>query len=310
MNIIPEDMMNTIIQPILNPNILRPLYLDKNMFNRIYGYDNMATTVLRRINGEYFNAGYRSLGSSVKTIPMYEFDGLIAKPSRDSYGGRNIMLFKKNHQEGSIDKYYWNADESVELSVELLDMHLGKDWILQEQLKQHPFTAQFNESSVNTFRIHIYRSPVTGTIHIPAICIRVGAKGNWFDNIHNGGFCVGVNVENGVLSKQTVDGNANPTKHTNGIDFENKTFVIPNFDKLIDFSKSIAEKVIHHHSLAADVMMDQNGEFKVIEVNIGTFDSEMYIATGFSPFGKLTDEVIDYCSKRKDAIKFVHVIPW
>lgn len=302
----PTEAMQLQIQPILNPSLMRVHYLDKNMFDQIYGKDVMAKTILRRINGEYFNADYESLGMKSPSIPSVTMKGLIAKPSRDSYGGRNILLFVRNQS----DKFMQVDDPNTELSVELLDKLLGDDWILQEQLKQSSFMAQFNESSVNTFRVHVYKSPVTGIIDTPSICIRIGAKGHWFDNIHSGGVCVSVNPDTGVLGKIPVDVKSVPQPKYNGIDFANTEITVPDIVGLRNFAKRIGKCVVHHHSLALDVMLDEKGEYKLIEVNIGTIDAEMYMATGFTPFGKYTNEVIDYCSHRHDKVRMVHVIPW
>lgn len=306
-NIIPMDLMNTVIQPILNPNIFRPYYLDKNTFDIIYGKENLPVTIARRMNGEYYDGDYKSFGE--KEIPFdkaKDYDSLIAKPSRDSYGGRNILLFHKN--EDGI--FRWNENPDRVLSVSLLDELLGQDWVLQERLKQHDFMAQFNESSVNTFRVHIYKSPVTGKTVIAGMCMRVGAKGNWYDNVHNGGFCVSVDIDSGKLGKITADGNGDLTNKTNGIDFRNLDLYVPNFENLKKFAIEMGNKVHHHHSLAADIMMDENGNYKLIEINIGTFEANMYMASGTTAFGKYTDEVIEYCKSRKNKVKFVHVIPW
>lgn len=302
----PVEAMQLVIQPILNPSLMRVHYLDKNMFDKIYGSDVMAKTILRRINGEYFTADYDSLGTKHPVIPKVEMDGLIAKPTKDSYGGRNVLLFIRN-QFGILVQV---DNPSMELSVELLDKLLGQDWTLQEQLKQSPFMARFNESSVNTFRVHVYKSPITGRIDIPAICIRIGAKGHWYDNIHSGGVCVSVNPDTGVLGKMPVDVRSVPQPQYNGIDFADTEIIVPDIECLKNFARRIGKCVTHHHSLALDVMLDENNNYKLIEVNIGTIDAEMYMATGFTPFGKYTDEVIEYCSHRRSEVRMVHVIPW
>lgn len=307
MDIIPMDLMNTVIQPILNPNLMRPYYLDKNNFDKIYGKENMPVTVARRINGEYFDSNYKSLGTNNDDLYIPQsVMALIAKPSRDSYGGRNILLFNRL-KDGN---FHWNEQPDEILTTELLNRLLGEDWILQCKLEQHPFMSQFNESSVNTFRVHVYNSPITGQTNIAGMCMRIGAKGNWFDNIHSGGFCVSVDLETGKLGCLASDGKGNATEATNGIDLHSSEFYVPDFDRLKEFAVKIGKKVTQHHSLATDIMMDSEGNFKLIEVNIGTFDANMYMATGYTPFGKFTQEVLDYCRDKKDEVRFVYIIPW
>ena len=307
MDIIPEDLMNTIIQPILNPNIYRPYYLDKNSFDKIYGKENLPLTIARRMGGNYLDADYEALdfSATIHHVLSKDIEALIAKPSIDSYGGRNILLFNR----GTDGLFRWNENPQKTLTLELLDELLGENWILQKKMKQHQFMAQFNETSVNTFRVHVFTSPFTQKTDIAGICMRVGAKGNWFDNIHSGGFCVSVDTEIGILGNIACDGRGNLTKNTQNNDF-NQKFKVPNFDKLKEFAIQMGKKAVHHHSLATDIMMCEDGSFRLIEINIGTFDANMYAATGKTPFGKYTDEVIEYCKDRKKKINFVHVIPW
>lgn len=305
-DIIPGEAVQTIVEPLLNPSATRTYYLDKNMFERIYGKSIMPVTVLRRINGVYFDAGYNSLGQKC-TIPKVSNNvaQLIAKPTRDSYGGRAILLFNRENN----GKWIWN-EEPKELSPALLDELLGKDWILQEKLQQHPFFAQFNESSVNTLRVHIFRSPITGEIDIPSICLRMGAKGHWYDNLHSGGAYVGVNPKTGCLSDTPVDRLGNEYPKYNGIDFHKKEFIVPKFDQLKEFAHKLSTCIPHHHSLACDISIDKEDNFRLIEINIGTFDAGMYMMHGQLPYGSHSQEILDYCLKHKDEIQMVHTIPW
>lgn len=307
MDIIPGEAVQTIVEPILNPSATRTYYLDKNMFDRIYGKDLMPKTVLRRINGVYFDTDYNSLGQNCAQISEISAEtvSLIAKPTRDSYGGRSILLFSRDKN----GRWIWN-EESQELTPQLLNELLGKDWILQEKLIQHPFFAQFNESSVNTLRVHVYRSPVTGEVDIPSICMRIGAKGHWYDNLHSGGVYVGIDPESGKLLGTPVDKNGIEFPVYNDIDFSSQEYIVPKFDQLKEFAKKLSNKTPHHHSLACDISIDKDGNFRLIEINIGTFDAEMYMMHGQLPYGRHSQEILDYCLKHKDEIQMVHTIPW
>ena len=50
-NIVPEDIGRTFIEEVLNPVEYRPVYEDKNMFPEIIGKENVARTIVCRING-------------------------------------------------------------------------------------------------------------------------------------------------------------------------------------------------------------------------------------------------------------------
>ena len=57
--------------------------------------------------------------------------------------------------------------------------------------------------------------------------------------------------------------------------------------------------MLHHRLLALDIMLDEQGNPKLIEVNVGGFSAWLFQYTNGSAFGQYTDEVISFFKKKK-----------
>ena len=82
----------------------------------------------------------------------------------------------------------------------------------------------------------------------------------------------------------------------NGVNFENE-FIIPNYDRIVQFGKYICTQIVHHRLIALDIMVDKEGTPRLIEFNLQHFSGYLIQTTTSSLFGAYTDEVIDYCKK-------------
>lgn len=91
---------------------------------------------------------------------------IILKPAIDSKGGSGIMLF--NYVDG-----HWMSGD-IELTEDFLYGY-GNDFALQEIVKQHDDLARFNQSSVNTIRIAVYKSVQDDRARVTASYIRIGS---------------------------------------------------------------------------------------------------------------------------------------
>ena len=74
---------------------------------------------------------------------------------------------------------------------------------------------------------------------------------------------------------------------------------VPNYNRVKEFAKEVADKVLHHRLLALDIMLDEQGNPKLIEVNVGGFSAWLFQYTNGSAFGQYTDEVISFLKKKK-----------
>lgn len=293
-----EDICCNIVEPLLNPMRMTPYYADKNTADRIFPSGSMPRTLLRRINGAYFDGRYRPIPADALTDERLSGlisceERLIVKPSAGTDSGVGIRLFEKRPDAGFVD-----VKEGDRLSVDLLKQKYGNDWIVQECMTQSEFMARFNPTSVNTLRLLVYRSVKTDRAHCVNACLRIGSAGSICDNSHMGGAAVGVSAT-GLLGKYLIDSKGVKRTVWNGIDFADSEFTIPDFKRIRAFAESVGDCIPHHRCLNLDVMIDRAGSPRLIEVNYSSMGLWLYQFTNGACFGKFTDEIIEYCIANK-----------
>lgn len=282
LNILPLEYCATVIEPLLNPKQFWPYYNDKNMFDKIFGLDVLPKTIIRNIDGVYYTDDYKIYKELFLSIPI-TFKYVIIKPAIDGESGKGVVKLQLSNEKIPLDS---------------LNRQFGKNFIIQECLKQHPYMAQFNSTSVNTIRVMTYRSLITNEIVIPNAILRVGAKGKDVDNAHAGGMFCGISSD-GVLGKYMCDYLGNKKNNFNGVDYLNSDFCIPNYDNIKKYAIIVAGRVLHHRLLALDIMLNEQGTPKLIEVNVGGFSAWLFQYTNGGAFGQYTDEVISFLKQKK-----------
>lgn len=195
---------------------------------------------------------------------------------------------------------FTNGDK--ELSGSFLK-NFGTDFVVQEVIEQHPYLSQFSSSSCNTMRIMTYRSvvdeSVNESVNVFGAVLRIGHEGSVVDNLFAGGGFVVINVETGELGNCVYNQYGQATTSINNADFSKESFQLPFWEQAVDFAKSVARQVPHHRLLAQDIVIDKDGQSRLIEFNVDSFNWGLTMYAGKIPFGDKFDEVIDYCLKRK-----------
>lgn len=303
LDILPDDLMHNVVEPILNPMRFRGLYADKNMFDKLlkpYFMDNITPkTIVRSIKNGLFDSDYHiiSRDKAEETIREVKSPVLVAKPTVDSSSGNNILFFD------NVDEHYYKRYTNEILDLKKLSCLLGADYILQEGQTQSDEMSVFNKTSINTLRIATYLSVNS---HKPVVLngvLRIGKAGSFVDNAHAGGCLIGINSE-GKLKDFCCNQWGKVFAEFNGIDFSKQDFIIPNYEIVKEFAKNVAACLPHQRVLALDIMLDQNNQPKLIEFNNYAFGVWAFQQTIGSLFGSFTEEVLDYCKKyRKEATR-------
>lgn len=294
-DIIPEDIAHRYIEDVLNPIRYRSYYSDKNLFDVTFHPGTMPRTILRRIGGSsLLDNNYRLYNGEISAAISCEVNRLILKPSVDSNSGNGVELFVKNEQSR-----YANSKSGKILSNEYL-MKYGNNWILQEAIRQSPYISQFNPTSINTLRLALYRSVKDEQIHITGAIMRIGRAGEFVDNAHAGGMFIGINPNTGELSSHTMDQYGNKSNIWNNIDFSSSHFMVPNWDKVLDFAKYIGSCNHHCRLIALDIALDVNNNPILVEYNVDAFSFWLFMFTNQHPFGNFTDEIIEHCLEHQD----------
>lgn len=284
--IIPEDIGHSIIERVLNPIPYRPVYTDKNMFPLIVGRENVPKTIICRINGGPLRDGDYNVISNVDAEQLiYSHDSFIIKPTVGGSSGRGVEKFVKT-EKGKF---------TPPISKEYM-MKYGNDFCLQETIKQSAFMSKFCKTSVNTMRLVTYRSVKDDRVMLSAGILRIGKEGYFVDNTHSGGRYVKIDVKTGLIGNILYNlERQKSSEKWNGVDFKRNTFIIPNWDEIVEFSIRIGTKILHHRLLALDIALDENNHPILVEYNIGGFSYGLFLSTGQDIFAGETLDVIEYC---------------
>ncbi len=296
-NILPEDFSRAYIEPVLNPRLFASYYSDKNVFDKLFPKGVMPKTILRRMGGFYYDADYNSviLLSTADVKEILNKSGLskvVIKPSVGSSSGRGVCFFCK------IDNDWFNLEDNARLTLDYLNENSGKDFIIQECLKQSEDINYYNSTSINTLRLSLYRSVKNNKCYVTNSIIRIGNKGSLVDNAHAGGAYVGI-LQDGTLTKKVLNQYGQTATEFNGIDFT-KDHNIPNFEEIKEFAKMIGSNLPHLRLLALDIMIDEKGRPRLIEFNCLDYSMWLFQFTSGSALGEYTDEIVEYCKNNLD----------
>lgn len=302
-NILPASISRLYIEPLLNPMAYRTYYSDKNMFDQILPDNYTPKTILRKMNGHYYDSNYSPLVNFTNEDLLRiidNYDKVIIKPAQDTGCGKSIELYVKSGNQA----HHHIQDRNSVLSVSALDKSFPDNFIMQECLVQSNFMSQFNPSSVNTIRVSMYRSVKNDEWIILHTIMRIGQPGAYIDNIGKGGFSVGISRETGILNDYLVDDNGNKYSEGNGLTFSNQQYQVPNFDSILQFSKDVVKHIHYHRRICLDIMMTPDNTPKLIEFNISALSTKITQYNSGAYFREYTDEVIDFCLKNRHKLTY------
>lgn len=275
---VPLDFFFSQCEPFLNHPLDGISYSDKNM-NDMHFYDiKQPKTLLRYIDGFFFNSKYSIITKEEARSLLENAGKCVIKPATDSGGGQGI-IFLDDKQEYNFDSIFSGS----------------KNLLVQEFFYQHPSLKRLHESSVNTIRV--LSLVWKGQVVILSSVMRMGMNNKQVDNLSAGGMYCGID-ENGQLAKNAFanyKGSMDSvyTQHPNsGVVFEN--YQIPNFDKIVDAVKRVAPRFCRIGKMIAwDFCIDESGEPVMIETNMCGVDNSYFQMANGPVFGDLTDEIIN-----------------
>ena len=305
-NIVPEDICHDFIETILNPMRFRGYYSDKNVFDKLFPTGYMPRTLLRKINGTYYDNDYHPI--QLTDQRLFQILGnsgttrIVIKPSVGSMSGRGVRIFclhELSHQ--------WLDITSEELlDLQNIERKFGSNIIIQEAVQQCDYISRFNPSSINTLRLGIYRSVSDNNCHVVGAIMRIGGKGSVVDNAHAGGCFVGIHSD-GTFCHEVYNQYGQKRSSFNDTDFTQE-YHYPNWEEVIEFAKSVGNHILHHRLLALDIMLDKNNKPHLIEFNIESFSAWLFQYTIGAAFGDFTDEILTYCkNKQKELEEIIHL---
>ena len=294
---IPLTIYYQTIEPKLNNYVLLQAIKEKNFYNKFFTNIKTPRTILRRINGSFYDAEFKNVILSdawIENNIMAENE-LIVKPSVQSGAGKSIMKFIKN-------------GHSVESNINVLNvnylLNYHKDFIIQEVVKQHQFFRQFNPGANNTLRIFTYRSVVTNQVHILHTLVRIGKDGEFMDHDNLGGIAIAID-HSGKLKSHAFDVNGNKYSAFNGVKFD-ELEKVPLLDKFQKVAEELAYDIYYGRLLAFDFTVNEHGDPLLIEINCQHNGVSQYQMNNGSLFGEFTQEILEYCENTKPRYVFTY----
>lgn len=274
---VPLDFFFCQCEPYLNHPLDGISYSDKNMNDMHFPEIKQPKTILRYIDGFFFDLNYNVISKEVAHLILENAGNFVIKPATDSGGGRGIV-FCDNKNDYNFDEIFSGK----------------KNIIVQEFFHQHPNLKRLHESSVNTIRV--LSLVWEGQVTVLSSVVRMGMNNKQVDNLSAGGMYCG--IDNGRLAKYAFANykgsmDSAYTQHPNsGVVFEN--YQIPNFDKIIDAVIKAAPRFCRIGKMIAwDFCIDEGGEPVMIETNMCGVDNSYFQMANGPVFGDLTDEIIN-----------------
>ena len=135
---------------------IRGYYEDKN-YQDFFMADSVKTpkSVVRCVDGIFFDSDFNVLTEEEALETMNNYDALVFKTSMNVGHGVGVSKVEKKNYANEM-KYRSG----------------GSNYVVQEVIKQHPFLANFNSSSVNVIRITTVN--ISGKVIALSGILRVG----------------------------------------------------------------------------------------------------------------------------------------
>ena len=288
--IVPQGFMFREIIPYLNDKSMMHFYKDKNVYDLLINAENRPESVLKRVNGQYFDADHQTIskGKALQVIFNAKEDLIIKKSQSDDGKGIGKLKFYKHG-------HYYNEKK---LSLNEIEQVWGDNFIIQKVIKQHPVMARPHKHSVNTLRMVTLRW--NNEIHYLTTYARFGIDGAIKDNGGGGGIAAGI-LEDGSFQSFAMDRDAKIyTEHpTTGVEFCDMPQV-PNFEKHIECVKEMHNRILHHDLVSWDIAVGENDESIFIEMNFWGAIWRYQLANQRPVFGQFTEEILTAVKKDRE----------
>jgi len=242
------------LNDIVLPNIKQPHIYLKNR-NGYFYYENEPVSIDEAAR----------LGANMGDV--------IIKPTLSSHG-RGV---KKLHIEnGIID------NEGTKLKDLLLKY--GKNYLIQDLVKQHPKMNALNPDSINTLRIVTYRKGMEVTVLY--VAIRIGREGQTIDNESAGGISTKVNMD-GSLCKYAYGAPGQDRIEVTDSGVKLEGYRVPSFEKALAMVKEHHLNLPFQDLVGWDICIDEVGDPVMLEWNTTPELSQSAVGPAFGDYTEM-----------------------
>ena len=216
-----------------------------------------------QLTSKYFCRDVCFIGAKYEMDTFFQFTKLhstfIVKPINGSLGANTFITSIKNEEEAK--QLYQELKQKGE-------------WVVEEVIKQHPETAKWNETSVNTVRIPSFRLKDGCKILQPFF--RTGRKGEVVDNAGHGGIFAVFDPETGIITTDGVDefGGRFECHPDSKLTF--KGWKIPQYESLVQLVSEVHQSLpLHHRYVGFDFALTHDSKWVLLEGNWGQMVGQM-----------------------------------
>lgn len=150
----------------------------------------------------------------------------------------------------------------------------GAEFIVEEVVRQHPFFAAYNASSVNTLRIPSIMKGGKATILQPYL--RTGRAGYVVDNVIGGGILALIDKETGTVTTNGYDEVGRQFEKHPDSGQTYKGAQIPRWQELLEYVQELHGSLPGlHRYVGFDLALNERNEWCVIEGNWGEFGGQL-----------------------------------
>ena len=280
---VPTCLYHSSIVYRLNSRPLTMAYTDKNTYDSYFEDILRPQTIIRNINGYYFDDKKPITRKEALERCQYLTDSVI-KPSMIGMWGTGVRLF-------SADNGMIKENESIE---DLFNQY-NSNFIIQKKVEQHEAISSLNPTSLNTLRILSYRSG--DEVAVLYAVMRIGRKGKMVDNETAGGINADIDLASGRISDCAYGTPAEKRIEKTDVGTILKGFSIPSFNETLSLVKELHLRLPYFHLVGWDFGIDSDGHPVMIEWNRCPDLSQ----TAHGPaFGDMTEEIIRFALKQPD----------
>ena len=238
-----------------------PIVEEKSLTKSLFSsFEIQHTPTLFELNGSEIYSPARDVMSievAENKIKSCSAEKIFVKPNHGSQG-KGIMVYLRKGED------YYNLD-GVKLNMNsLMEDCDGKNFIVEEGIRQHEILSEIYPHSVNTFRVFTeYRN---GESLIHYVVFRMGMDGHHVDNAHYGGVFCAVDLENGILRgpahSYTFD--STPSHPNTGTKFEG--IQLPYWPQCLELIHRCVLKFRQFKYLGWDLAISESGPL-IVEAN-------------------------------------------
>lgn len=273
---VPSSIYKARIVGRLNDMRIKDAYIDKNQYERLFPEINHPKTILKCVNGYYYQDN-KPITKKYAVEFCSNVSDLILKPTLESVHGTKVTCV--NSENGVV----LDTGKKIE---DLFDSY-GNHFIVQERIKQHDLMSALNPTSVNTIRLLTYRRG--NTIELLYAVVRIGRKGEIIDNESSGGITSRIDSD-GYLDRYAYGSPSEGAfeKTDSGIIIDR--YEIPSYKEVVDIVKMLHLQLPFFNLAGWDIAIGYDGNPLFVEWNSRTELSQTAVGPAFGDF---TEEILN-----------------